>query len=685
MKTIIRGFVALFFALPIYAHANTWHQTLRDTDLTFGVAVEPHYLADPLYVEQLLLHFNAITPENTGKWVHIHPKRKQYDFSGMDTVVDFAQKHDLVVRGHALVWHHQNPGWLTNGMWLEHEAREELFKHIDAVVSRYKGKILRWDVVNEALADNGEMRGTQWFYLLGENYLADAFHRAHANDPEALLYYNDYGISDCGDKANAAYQLMRRLLNADVPVHGIGFQGHYEVKNPVDLHCLNDNINRMGELGLEVQITELDIRLEMANLDDDLAAKQADQYRQLMGLLATNEYLNGITVWGLSDAHSWVPSWFQGQGSALLFDESLVPKPAMADVQSSLTNYLENTDAFQLPARRELTLRSFPTFGAQEWSALPEDLNQAWQTVPTYPMAFNQLNPLRMAVNDTSDIFGAWQIAYHGTTLMGRVHRQDDITAAKNSAAIWENDCVEVFVKWEGKLYQFRSQVGEDFVDIGFPGSARASWNEDGTVMDFELTFDGITELKGETVAWNIALADVDTAGGSRESQLYPVPGANKSWVGKDLAELHFEGQNRPPSQQAKGVVAPVNAVLSAGGELPENTRRVPAVPVSFMVESSDQAFAYPTVMLTWDEEALTAHATAPEGYRILQSDLQLQSPAKTYRNQGAERVQVSMDAPLGSNLFYRASFQIRLANAQGVEQVFTMAPDNGFFDVRTQ
>lgn len=672
----------LFAALPVFVCANEWQQTLVESDLLFGVAVEPAYLDDPLYVKQLTAHFNAITPENTGKWVHIHPKRKTYDFSGMDKVVAFAEEHDLAVRGHALVWHHQNPGWFTNGMWLEHEAREELYKHIDTVVDRYKGKIARWDVVNEALADNGDMRGTQWYYLLGENYIADAFHRAHLVDPDAILYYNDYGISDCGDKANASYQLMKDLLDQGAPVHGIGFQGHYEVKNPVDLHCLNDNINRMGALGLEVQITELDIRVDMADLDEDLLEKQADQYRNMMGLLATNPYLNGITVWGLSDKHSWIPSWFQGQGSALLFDENLQPKPVLTSTQQALSTYLYEAEAFQLPARRELTLRSFPVFGATEWSSTPLSFDEAWASVPTYPIAFNQLNTNRMAVKDVNDIYGRWQVAYAGTTLYGRLYRQDDVTAKKNTSAIWENDCVEVFIKWQGKLYQFRTQVGEDFESINFPGKAKAQWNVDGTLLDFSIEFDGLTELKGETLGWNIALADVDTNGGSREAQLYPVPGSNKSWVGKDLAELHFTGQNRPPAQEAQGVVAPINAVYAPGGLLPENTRRIPEVPVSFSV---DAAMPAPTVMFTWDETAVTAHVAPPVGFSLERSELRLRTPAKVIENTGQETVSVNMDAPFDSNLFFRLALRIAVKDESGAVFSFDLAPENGFFDLRTQ
>jgi endo-1,4-beta-xylanase len=666
--------------------ADQWVPELNNNGLTFGVAVEPRYLDDKKYVKQLLGTFNAITPENSGKWERIHPNRNRYDFAGMDRIVDFSVENNLDVRGHTLVWHNQNPGWFTGGRWVKEEAKDIMFDHIDTVVGRYKGKIKRWDVVNEALADNGDMRGTYWYYMFDDDYLKMAFDRAHAADPEAILYYNDYGISDCGDKADGAYQLMSQLVDEGAPVHGIGFQGHYEVSNPVDLHCLNDNINRMGDLGLEVQITELDIRLNIEILDDHLLEKQADQYRKLMGMLATNEHLNGITIWGMSDANSWIPSWFKGQGSALLFDESLEAKPVLDVVKHSLLAFISGKEIFELPARRALTLRSFPVFGAHE---LTESLTEAsiadanvWQIAEVFPLAFNQLNPLRLGVEDPVDIFGQWQAAYFGSSLYGHVIRQDDYTAKTNVGSIWENDCVEVFVKWEGKHYQFRAQVGEDFADIGFPGSAKAIWNDEGSDLFFIIEFPNITELKGETMAWNLALADVDVDGGGREVQLYPVPGSNRSWVGKDLAELHFTGQNRPPSQEARGVVAPVNAMFSESGALPDNPRRIPQMPVSFGVPSIKN---YPAVMFTWREQGLTAHTTAPTDLKIIRSKLSLRAPNKVYESAGVDAVELSLDAPLGANLFYRVALEVTVQDEAGKTFVLTAAPLNGYLDIRTQ
>jgi GH35 family endo-1,4-beta-xylanase len=686
IKKYVMSIALIAFVIPAVA-ANDWFSVLDEADLTFGVAVEPRYLDDSRYVEKLLANFNAISPENAGKWERIHPKQDEYDFEGMDKIVDFSLEHGLDVRGHTLVWHNQNPNWFTSGLWTAYEAKQILLNHIDTVVGRYKGKIKRWDVVNEALADNGDLRGTYWYYVLEEEYLAMAFEQSHRADPEAILYYNDYGISDCGDKADGAYQLMSKLVEQGVPVHGIGFQGHYEVSNPVDLHCLNDNINRMGALGLEVQITELDIRVNMADFDEIEADKQTKQYRDMMGLLASNSHLNGITIWGLSDAHSWIPSWFTGQGSALLFNDALEEKPVLDSVKGSLTAFLLETELFELPVRRELTLRSFPVFGADE---LPEALSSTtiaksdtWQAVESYPLAFNQLKPLRMAIDSSNDIHATWQVAYHGTSLYGRLNRQDDVTVPVNSNAIWENDCVEIFVKWAGKLYQFRAQIGEDFADIGFPGKARAQWSDTGEDLYFIIEFPNITELKGQTLAWNIALADVDVEGGTREAQLYPVPGSNKSWVGKDLAELHFTAQNRPPSQDAKGVVAAIDAAYSQSSELPAQTRRIPQLPLSF---GSNRLKVYPTVMFTWQDQGFSAHIQTPEGLHLTSTQFSLRALDKVLETSAfGETVALEMEASPTENQFYRASLEVTVQDLLGNQYQLSLAPQNGFFDLRTQ
>ncbi|MFQ3282786.1 endo-1,4-beta-xylanase [Reinekea sp.] len=691
MKTTIILTTLFLCSTTLFASDNQWLEVINNSSINFGVAVESRYLDNPLYASQLIKNFNTITPENSAKWESIHPKRNQYDFTGMDEIVNFAQEHDLQIRGHTLVWHMQNPGWLTNGMWLESEAREVMNEHINTVVTRYAGKIDRWDVVNEALDDRGELRKSSWYFLLGDHYIDEAFKAANAADPGAILYYNDYGISDCGEKADGSYHLMKDLLSRDVPIHGIGLQGHFDVSSPVDLHCLNDNINRFGELGLEVQLTELDIRLKVDEIDADLLQDQQNQYAQILGLLASNPYLNGVTVWGLSDAHSWVPHWFNGQGSALLFDDQLNEKSMLKDLKKGFIDIINDGVFFQLPAKRAKNLRSFPVFIASEKTEQVEidqlSAPEFWQNVPVYPLGFNQLNPKKPWNPSKKDIDGSWQVAYINNSLIGRLHRVDDITSDINKTAIWENDCVEVFIKWENKYYQFRALVGQTFADISFPGIANALWSDSGDYVYFKIDFPNVTDIKGETIAWNIALSDVDKKGASREVQLYPVPGTNRSWVGKDLAELHFTGHNLPPSNESRGVVAPLNAQkmtlpnVSAGIQ-----DRIEQYPLTFPIGDSNLSLMRDVIVqLTWDDSGLMAVIGLPEEVVAISTEIDIKDQTARQDVIDAKTSRIHTKAPLEANQFLRIRVKATYETASGESYTYSLAPNNGYIDVRTQ
>jgi endo-1,4-beta-xylanase len=290
-----------------------------------GVAVRADLLGDDGYAAAVT-RFGSVTPENELKWEVSEPDKGRYDFAAADRIVDFARDHGMAVRGHALVWHLQNPGWL--GDLSAGELRAALRDHIRTLMQRYAGRIGEWDVVNEAVADTGALRHSIWLDKLGPGYIALAFRLAHEADPRAKLFYNDYGAEGEGTKADAVHRLVAGLRRQGVPIDGIGLQAHVDTKPPPGYAA---NIARFAKLGLRVELTEIDVRTK----DDDAAARraQAEQYARLVdGCRPCTRF----TVWGLDDADSWVPDAYPGFGHATLLDDDLRPKPAFDAFRAAL-------------------------------------------------------------------------------------------------------------------------------------------------------------------------------------------------------------------------------------------------------------------------------------------------------------------------------------------------------------
>jgi endo-1,4-beta-xylanase len=301
----------------------------------FGTAVGLRELdSDAAYRAMLGREFSAVTPENAMKWESVEPQQGVYDWSGADAIVAFAQANGQKVHGHTLVWHNQLPSWLSGGTFSAAELSTILQDHITLEAGRYKGKIAAWDVVNEPFDDSGALRDSIWLKGLGSGYIADAFRWAHQADPSAKLYVNDYDIEGINAKSNAIYDLVKSLKAQGVPIDGVGIQGHLDLQYgfPSDLA---DNIRRFADLGVEVAITELDVRMTLPATSESLA-KQADYYGRVVQACTEVSACVGVTVWGFTDKYSWVPFSFAGKGAACLFDENLAPKPAVRTVLDAL-------------------------------------------------------------------------------------------------------------------------------------------------------------------------------------------------------------------------------------------------------------------------------------------------------------------------------------------------------------
>ena len=296
-------------------------------DKFIGTAVNTSVLAaDPKYATLVGDEFSSVTPENVMKWQLVEPRRGDFSYAAADGLVQFASDHGQSVRGHTLVWHNQLPTWLTTGSFSDSELADILHAHVTDEVTHFRGQIYAWDVVNEPFNDDGSWRNSLWFKAIGPDYVARALTWAHEADPDARLYINDYNVESINPKSDALYALAQDLLVHGVPLQGIGIQGHLSLQSPFPT-TLEQNLQRFADLGLDVAITEADVRTPVPVGQADLT-KQAEYFAQMLSACVDVDRCVSFTVWGFTDAHSWVPSAFAGQGAATLLDEQLQPKPA---------------------------------------------------------------------------------------------------------------------------------------------------------------------------------------------------------------------------------------------------------------------------------------------------------------------------------------------------------------------
>lgn len=508
--------------------------------LLVGAAVEPGQLENKAFADALVRNFNYLTPENCMKWGPIHPSPDRYSFDDADKLVAFARAHGMAVRGHNLAWHHQNPGWLQGSDVLTSDPASLLREHINTVVGHFRGQIRDWDVVNEPLDENGELRKNLWLLALGPDYLDKAFRWAHEADPQAKLFLNEYGNEALGPKSDAFYKLVKDLLAKGVPLHGVGLQFHLDGKYNPDFGAVAQNLARLRALGVEVQITELDVRLE-GTPTPDAFAQQAQIYAELVRAAVAYE-LSAVVTWGLTDRYSWVPGFFRGYGSALLFDDDYRPKPAALAVRDVLAGPPPTPAHFKRyatgPARNAPPFRATRAEPAPAIDGTPDDA--AWKGAYAYELAFNQI-----AAGDLTppasraDVAGTVRIAFRGSRLYGLVRRADDRTVTIHKDP-WENDNFELFYRLDGAWRQIRSLVGQDWQKDQRPEEGKAVWSADGSVLEFEVELG--SPLAGRTIGFSAALSDNDTPErAARESQLYPVPGNNNGWQGKGFGELTFQ------------------------------------------------------------------------------------------------------------------------------------------------
>ncbi|WP_328722814.1 endo-1,4-beta-xylanase [Streptomyces sp. NBC_00247] len=336
LPALLVGALTLAFALTggpaTAAQQDTLHELAAAQGKYFGSATDNPELSDAAYAATLGSEFGQITPGNSMKWDTTEPVQGQFDFTKGDVITAFAAQHDQTVRGHTLVWHSQLPSWVGNLPPAQVEAA--MTRHITEEATHYRGAVTAWDVVNEPFNEDGTFRTSPFYTAMGTDYVATALRAAHAADPDAKLYLNDYNIEGLGAKSDAMYALVSELLDEGVPLDGVGMQAHLAVQYGFP-YQMQANMRRFADLGLDVAVTELDVRMQLPS-DTAKSDTQAAYYRQVVEACLAVERCVGITVWDYTDKYSWVPSTFPGQGAANLYDENLLPKPAHGAVRTAL-------------------------------------------------------------------------------------------------------------------------------------------------------------------------------------------------------------------------------------------------------------------------------------------------------------------------------------------------------------
>lgn len=296
-----------------------------------GTAVQAGLLAMMPYSTVVAREFNYLTAEYEMKWDIVEPAPGTSHFGAGDAIVGYAVAHGMRVKGHTLVWHGATPSWVQAVPAAELRAAFE--QHIGKTVEHYRGRIDAWDVVNEAVADDGSgLRNTVFRQRLGDSYIADAFRLARQADPQARLFYNDYGGEGLNAKANRIYELLRDLLAAGVPIDGVGLQMHISANNRPSDVSIAANMRRLADLGLTIHVSEMDVRID--NVPGSLAARlevQRTTYRDVVRVCVLEPRCEAVTFWGFTDAHTWLRG-----DSPLLFDAQYTPKPAYYGVLDAL-------------------------------------------------------------------------------------------------------------------------------------------------------------------------------------------------------------------------------------------------------------------------------------------------------------------------------------------------------------
>jgi endo-1,4-beta-xylanase len=316
MATAVLPATAVVLSAGTADAATTLGAAAAQSGRYFGAAISASHLGESAYVSTWQNEFNGVTPENEMKWDATEPSRNSFNYSNADRIVSMARSRGMTIRGHTLLWHNQEPGW-AQGL-SGSDLRSAMLNHVTQVATHFRGQIYAWDVVNEAFADGGSGgRRDSNLQRTGNDWIEAAFRTARSADPNAKLCYNDYNTDGINAKSTGIYNMVADFKNRGVPIDCVGFQSH--LSSSSNLSSYQANLQRFSDLGVEVQITELDV--------GGSGSGQANVYRQVAQACMAVSRCKGITTWGVTDKYSW-----RSGETPLLFDGNYGKKQAYQSV-----------------------------------------------------------------------------------------------------------------------------------------------------------------------------------------------------------------------------------------------------------------------------------------------------------------------------------------------------------------
>jgi endo-1,4-beta-xylanase len=481
-----------------------------------GTCVELDQLQGP-EGELVLKHFSSITPENIMKPQYMEISEDNFNFSNSDKLVDFAMKNGKSLRGHTLLWHQQNAKWMfmdKNGKNVSREVLlKRLEKYISTVVGRYKGKIYSWDVVNEVV-DGADLRNSEWLEIAGEEYIEKAFIYARKADPKAKLFINDYDTTD-PVKGLTLYNLVKKLKERKVPVDGIGMQFHITLTNP-GIKAIDESLKKFSELGVEIQITELDMslnpdaKIKSADASQELLIRQAYRYKEIFDIFKKYKSITNVTFWGFQDGHTWLTNFPVNKSDwPLLFDKNFKAKYA----------YWGLIDPSKLPGDVELkTSRNDFIGNAVKGTPIIDGIeDDVWKKAPVMNISIavqgNGATGTGKALWDENNLYVFVKVV--------------DGNLSKKSTNAYEQDSVEIFIDEKNDKSteymdgdsQYRINFDNEVSLNGYPTKIKSASvkTKDGYMIEAVIPFKLIKGSSGTKIGFDLQIND-DSGSGKRDS-----------------------------------------------------------------------------------------------------------------------------------------------------------------------
>ena len=326
MKNQIHFFIALFFTVLLCSCGKSFKYAAKDNGFYSGMAVTVGDIFNPETIKILQNDCSIIVYENSMKWANLRPNKNFWNWNDIDSLVEFAEKNNMRVKWHTLFWHQQNSPFVSSS-WTREQAIQMMNEHIETIMSRYKGKIAEYDVVNEMFNEDGSMRQNIWYKTIGADYIELALKKAHQVDPDAKLLLNEFNNEEKGHpKTDAMYNLVKNLKERGIPIDGVGMQLHLDARISYSEDAIRQNIQRYEDLGIAVSFSEVDVRIPI-EISKAYESAQENIYLMLYKIASEMPNVTSFITWGISDKHSWVPSTFPGTGNALLYDKAFKSKP----------------------------------------------------------------------------------------------------------------------------------------------------------------------------------------------------------------------------------------------------------------------------------------------------------------------------------------------------------------------